>query len=665
MACLSEFSGRSGLDINLSKSKLFVSPNIQGQVANSFSSACGIPLTCDLGVYLGVPIIHKKLGPSTYKYIIEKIQLKLAGWKQNLLSMAGRRVMIQSVTSSIPTYTMQTVLLPSSTCAAIDTLNRKFLWGSDLQSNKPHLVSWTDVCSPREHGGLGLRMARENNRALIAKLGWQLLQGKDKPWCKALTQKYLRSETFTNCSLSPSSSATWRSILKCRDVLRLGVRWRVGSGQHIKLWQDIWVGDKILLDHASNSVPPYLLNSSVADIIDSNGNWQLDQIGEFLPAHVLHLIHAVPLSTVGSIEDNIYWHNSTTGEFTVSSAFKLIQQQKLHAAQSEEDWLWIWKLCCSEKIKTFVWLLKRGRVLTNSVRFDRHLAPTPTCPRCEQSPETPTHLLRDCYYSRMVWDSMAPLPPDFFTLSFDNWLKKNSRRCRTSSALQENWFCLFLATIWNIWKSRNKLVFDELKIPPQAVSRQSQLLAIEMKLALGASVVSFSKDPRWVRWIPPQQPFLKLNTDGSRNHTTGGAAAGGLIRNHCGIWIHGFAVNVGVSSSFLAELWGCREGLKLAHSLGVQHLILEMDSLVAVQFIQSRKIAAGPASVLLADIFLLLDAFTSCNVLHTLREGNFAADFMASIGHDLPIGTAFYPSPPLGIDLILQDDCMGTMFLRN
>ncbi|GLU17043.1 hypothetical protein SLE2022_334400 [Rubroshorea leprosula] len=103
-----------------------------------------------------------------------------------------------------------------------------------------------------------------------------------------------------------------------------------------------------------------------------------------------------------------------------------------------------------------------------------------------------------------------------------------------------------------------------------------------MKLALGASVVSFSKDPGWVRWILPQQPFLKLNTDGSRNHTTGGAATGGLIRNHCGIWIHGFAVNVGVTSSFLAELWGCREGLKLAHSLGAQNIILEMDSLVAV-----------------------------------------------------------------------------------
>ncbi|GLU09455.1 hypothetical protein SLE2022_263170 [Rubroshorea leprosula] len=179
-----------------------------------------------------------------------------------------------------------------------------------------------------------------------------------------------------------------------------------------------------------------------------------------------------------------------------------------------------------------------------------------------------------------------------------------------------------------------------------------------MKLALGASVVSFSKDPGWVRWILPQQPFLKLNTDGSRNHTISGAAAVGLIRNHCGIWIHGFAINVGVTSSFLAELWGCREGLKLAHSLGAQNLILEMDSLVAVQFIQSRKIVARPTSVLLVDIFLLLDVFTPCNVLHTLREGNSAVDFMASIEHDLPIGTVFYPSPPLGIDLILQDDCI-------
>ncbi|GLT50957.1 hypothetical protein SLA2020_244100 [Shorea laevis] len=107
MDCLREFSMESGLDINLDKPKLYASQNIQRHVAASLSNACGIPLTSDLGVYLGVHILHGRQTKDTYKYLLEKIQVKLSSWKQKLLSMAGRRVLVQSVTSAIPTYTMQ------------------------------------------------------------------------------------------------------------------------------------------------------------------------------------------------------------------------------------------------------------------------------------------------------------------------------------------------------------------------------------------------------------------------------------------------------------------------------------------------------------------------------------------------------------------------------
>ncbi|GLT46928.1 hypothetical protein SLA2020_206540 [Shorea laevis] len=139
--CLKEFASYSGLEINLAKSKLFISPNIQSVVARSLSTSCGIPLTSNLGTYLGVLIIHGRNSIAQYKYIIEKMQLKLANWKQTTLSLAGRRILIQSVTSSIPAYTMQTVLLPHSTCDAIDKMNRNFLWAQKLGSHDPILVA--------------------------------------------------------------------------------------------------------------------------------------------------------------------------------------------------------------------------------------------------------------------------------------------------------------------------------------------------------------------------------------------------------------------------------------------------------------------------------------------------------------------------------------------
>ena len=45
-------------------------------------------------------------------------------------------------------------------------------------------------------------------------------------------------------------------------------------------------------------------------------------------------------------------------------------------------------------------------------------------------------------------------------------------------------------------------------------------------------------------WIKPRSGTFKLNVDGSRNRT-GGISAGGVIRDHTGVWIGGFMVNIG------------------------------------------------------------------------------------------------------------------------
>ncbi|GLT25001.1 hypothetical protein SLA2020_001590 [Shorea laevis] len=115
----------------------------------------------------------------------------------------------------------------------------------------------------------------------------------------------------------------------------------------------------------------------------------------------------------------------------------------------------------------------------------------------------------------------------------------------------------------------------------------------------------------------------------------------------------------------MAELWGCRAGLQLASMLGVTHLTLEMDSLMAIRLIQTKQIGEGSAFVLLSDILHLINMFTVCKVQHVLREGNSAADFMATMGHSLPQGTTLFQTPLVGIRGSLQRDNLGTLFLRT
>ncbi|GLT91362.1 hypothetical protein SLE2022_092530 [Rubroshorea leprosula] len=131
------------------------------------------------------------------------------------------------------------------------------------------------------------------------------------------------------------------------------------------------------------------------------------------------------------------------------------------------------------------------------------------------------------------------------------------------------------------------------------------------------------------------------------------AAVGGLLRDCVGSWIQGFSVNISKVSIMMAELWGCRKGLNLCKKLGITHLIIEMDSQVAVNAICSGIDMDNHAAVLVAGIRRSLLAFISCIVQHILREGNSAADFLASVGYSLPMGTSRFAQPPARVEDIL------------
>ncbi|GLU17744.1 hypothetical protein SLE2022_341000 [Rubroshorea leprosula] len=654
MDVLNQFSNSSGLVLNLQKSKLFFSANIQSAVANSLSTRCGIPLTSNLGSYLGIPVIHGRHSSKHYEYILEKMQKKLASWKGANLSLAGRKVLVQSVTTSIPAYTMQSILLPNATCDAIDRLNRDFLWGSDSRVRKPHPVSWEVVCFEKKYGGLGLRFAWDNNQAFIAKLGWRILKGDNALWCRVMQAKYLRGRNFMEAGSMVGASFIWRGIVKCRSVLQQGVHWRIGSGEKICFWQDAWVGDAPLI--SSSNEPPALPSLLVLETINSDRDWNLELLHELVPAKIVEKIRAIPLSRNSQLEDGVFWANSMDGLFTVKSAYQLLQAPRNFAYHSTDSWNWIWKLHCAERIRLFVWLWVRGRVLTNSVHFAHHMAPSPLCPRCDSSNETPIDLLRDCFYAKTVWSLLGFARSEFFTLDSFPWLKIFSTISRAFRQAEVSRAILFLSTIWLIWKDRNALVFRNHRSRPQELCATIWQYAKYTEIAMSSSSLVKSRLPRWVRWMPPMEGWYKLSSDGSFNVTSNSASAGGLIRDFLGNWISGFVVNVGCASIFIAELWGLREGLKLCKSLGIARVVAEMDSLVAVRSIIEKREPDNLSAAILMDIRSLMSEFEECILQHVLREGNVAADFLASLGHSSPPGRSLLDSPPAGLWPILTGD---------
>lgn len=90
--------------MSLEKSSLVLSRNVSSQLASTISARMGIPLTANMGKYLGTPSIHKMVNKETYTEVVECMQAKLQGWKSKCLSLAGRVTFIKSVTAAIPSH---------------------------------------------------------------------------------------------------------------------------------------------------------------------------------------------------------------------------------------------------------------------------------------------------------------------------------------------------------------------------------------------------------------------------------------------------------------------------------------------------------------------------------------------------------------------------------
>lgn len=133
---LDAFCARLGQSISDSKSRVFFSPNVDIDTRESLCDILGFKSTPNLGKYLGFPIKHQGAGNHDLNFVLDKVKQKLAGWKASLLSYAGRAVLIQASTSTIPAYTMQCAAFLEKLLENIDRVSRNFLWGSSNSSKK-------------------------------------------------------------------------------------------------------------------------------------------------------------------------------------------------------------------------------------------------------------------------------------------------------------------------------------------------------------------------------------------------------------------------------------------------------------------------------------------------------------------------------------------------
>lgn len=258
---------------------------------------------------------------------------RLQGWKEKLLSKAGKEVLVKSVAQAIPTYAMSCFDLTKTLCDDISTMIGRFWWAQQDNERKMHWLSWECLSSRKEKGGLGYRDLHMFNLAMLARQGWRLLMDPNSLCAQVLRARYFPDGQILNVSEKPGISYSWRSIVRGIDALRQGLIWRVGDGTMIDIWMDPW------LPYGTSRRPitprGQTVLRRVSELINpTTGDWDKELIEDIFWEEDRQHILAIPLKE--DAEDVLAWHYDKKGVFSVKSAYHVLQDANERAAKRQK-----------------------------------------------------------------------------------------------------------------------------------------------------------------------------------------------------------------------------------------------------------------------------------------------------------------------------------------
>ena len=243
---LSTFEQLSGLKINFHKSEIFCFGKAKDHEV-FYSQLFG----CEIGEYpfryLGLPMNTRKLNNKDWQTIENRIEKRISGWKGKMLSVGGRLVLINSVFSSLPMFMMSFFELPRGVLEKIDCFRSRFYWQNDQHKRKYRLAKWEILCQPKIQGGLGIQNLAIQNKCLLSKWLFKLLN-EDGMWQELLRNKYIKDKTLGSCVKKPADSHFWKSLMNVKDTFMGFGSFKVKDGSQTRFWVDTWLGNKPLKD---------------------------------------------------------------------------------------------------------------------------------------------------------------------------------------------------------------------------------------------------------------------------------------------------------------------------------------------------------------------------------------------------------------------------------
>lgn len=465
MSCLQLYCDWTGQSINWDKSNIHFSSNTSIPLKHAICHLLNMKECSHHGFYLGNPFCSFKSKNLAFQSLVDKLAVKLVGWKVKNLSLAGRTVLVKAVASAVPMYIMQTSLLPQRMC------NLWMLW----------------------FGGFGGALKRVldtfiSRRGLFVGRSVQVVWGYDvfviQTWLSSLNLLGIcvlilpnsgsnwfaptRRRVLDFQQTTQSASWIWSGIRQCYGSLRKGLCIKIGPNSTAMVYHDPWI-----LGLPRFSIPKETLPADnitfVRDLMNQEKTgWDIGLVNATFPTEVSNAILSIPV--IEGEHDTFVWFPSSSGKFTIRSAYRTNNSARfgLVSATDKEIWKHLWHSSLHERHKIVIW-----KILTNVFptkdRIKQYVPlPDLLCFLCGERDETIHHLLFECPASIACWWN-SPWNVrilNFVELSVPDWIlevlsKSTSVQHSLDDVGQSQFIDFFVLLFEQLWQIRNRVRLGE------------------------------------------------------------------------------------------------------------------------------------------------------------------------------------------------------------
>ncbi|XP_060969572.1 uncharacterized protein LOC133036829 [Cannabis sativa] len=201
---------------------------------------------------------------------------------------------------------------------------------------------------------MGFRNLRDFILAMLGKQGLRLLTNPLSLAARVFQARYYPQGSFFDAELGSNPNYAWRSVFEGQEVVKMGARWRIGSGTSISVLNQPWLPSK---DNSYvTSSHEALRHCSIFNLLqDRNMCWDEEVLEDLFELRDIDLIRNIPLPLTPTM-DSWYWAFEDYGSYSVKSAYCALQV--LNGRWNSQDnfgfWKKFWYIKLPPNVKNFL-----------------------------------------------------------------------------------------------------------------------------------------------------------------------------------------------------------------------------------------------------------------------------------------------------------------------